>query len=216
MKSACFKLENKPEPVNLYGFYEAVPGNAEDNSGFTIQVNQVGLTLVGWISQLDATIRPASPVKTLPSLPPGNRIGFGVFEASLTPASLSRLKVGEYLVSFQWSAFEQPPEKINVFDPIVSDMLEGTPHSGTLRLAYVSDPNYTYLGVRSRDLGLLRSRAGRLPGSISKVPKIRGSTRSGWLGVNRACHTTGSARQRSPLLQPLFLILNRVTPCATP
>lgn len=150
--------------VNLVGFYEAVPENGQSHSGFTMQVNQVGLLLVGWISQVPNCVTNLTPVKTFPTLPPGERIGYGTFAANLTPSALGRLKTGVYLVDFQWSAYGYHNEPFNPFDPHTTDKAAAKMVRGTLRLEYVADPDYAYLGVRAKALGLFENKSWQITG----------------------------------------------------
>jgi hypothetical protein len=153
------------KPVNLLGFYEAVPGTAKENSGFTMQVNQVGLSLVGWISETPSVVTNKTPIKTLPKLPGNLPLRFAVFCSTLTSNPQIKAAAGVYLIPFQMKIISSPPgNMINTFDFKIWGEQTGIDLDGKMRLEYIPDPDYTYLGVQLKSLGFRETRNWQITG----------------------------------------------------
>lgn len=147
------------EAVNLNGFYEAVPQPGQ-HSGFSLQVNQAGKVLVGWISPTMKSVSPVTSLKTAdwPYKPSGpnernlpSRIGYGVFVLDL---GSSEKKSKSAWIKFDWYESRDFSKSFNTFDPQIWGRQEGIRHDGILKLERVRDPEFQYLGVQIRSLGL--------------------------------------------------------------
>lgn len=133
--------------INLTGLYEAAPTDATLFPPFTLQINQVGRLLVGWVSQtprfydpVALSIRSVAPVLSLPQQP--TQCGFWTLTSwDATWASPDPKGV----ISIDIELAKHPPaaEGLNIYDPLVSSFGSGL--RGLLRVEKRSDP--TYLGV---------------------------------------------------------------------
>ncbi|WP_414474945.1 hypothetical protein [Microvirga sp. M2] len=82
--------------VKLTGFHEGVPRKADENSPFSLQINQAGHWLVGWFSATDDAIPNVSEVVSLPSRK-GDTRGFETACRARGLEASTRIGVGMFI-----------------------------------------------------------------------------------------------------------------------
>jgi hypothetical protein len=105
--------------VKLTGFHEAVPRKEDENSPFSLQINQAGRWLIGWFSATDDAIPNVSQVVSLPpgtsdtrgfetacrarGLEASTRIGVGMFFGKIEESQLRLDGKERCFLPIEWS-----------------------------------------------------------------------------------------------------------------